>query len=66
MLSTLPARRLSNKKTPEYNKATTDFEGDDDAGAKTGEVQGPRVLSFEQILAGDLSAATFPAPGVPR
>ncbi len=31
----------------------TDLAGDEAAGAKTGEVQGPRVLGFEQILAGD-------------
>ena len=57
------ASRSATRTTPEYNKATTDLEGDDDAGAKTGEVQGPRVLGFEQILAGDFSADKFPAPG---
>ncbi len=42
----------------------TDLEGDGAAGAKTGEVQGPRVLGFEQILAGDFSADKFPAARV--
>lgn len=55
--------QLSNENTPEYNKATISLKGDDDAGAKTGEVQGPRVLGYEQILAGDFSADKFPAPG---
>lgn len=55
--------QLSNENTQEYNKATVALKGDDDAGAKTGEVQGPRVLGYEQILAGDFSADKFPAPG---
>jgi len=48
--------QFSHENPPEYDKATTDLEGDDAAGAKTGEMQGPRVLGFEQILAGDFSA----------
>jgi Ca-activated chloride channel family protein len=46
-----------------YEKASTELEGDDSAGAKTGEAEGPRVLGYEQILAGDYDVSKFPAPG---
>jgi Ca-activated chloride channel family protein len=46
-----------------YEKASVSLEGDDSAGAKTGEAESPRVLGFEQILAGDYDVSKFPAPG---
>ena len=55
--------QLSNENTPEYTRPRRTSKVTADAGAKTGEVQGPRVLGFEQILAGDFSADKFPAPG---
>jgi Ca-activated chloride channel family protein len=55
--------QLADESGPEYEKASADLEGDDAAGAKTGEVESPRVLGFEQILASDYSADKFPAPG---
>jgi Ca-activated chloride channel family protein len=59
-----PLREQMNDETgEEYQKASADLEGDDAAGAKTGEAESPRVLGYEQILAGDYSADKFPAPG---
>ena len=46
-----------------FENASAELEGDDSAGAKTGEVEGPRVLGFEQILASDYNVSKFPAPG---
>ena len=43
--------------------ASADLEGDDAAGAKTGEAVTPRALGFEQILATDFNVDKFPAPG---
>jgi hypothetical protein len=47
----------------DYRDASTDLEGDDEAGAKTGEAVGPRALGYEQILATDYSNYKFPGPG---
>jgi hypothetical protein len=55
--------QLSDETGAEYAKASAELEGDDAAGAKTGEAESPRALGFEQILAGDFDASKFPAPG---
>ncbi len=47
----------------DYDSATTTLKGDAAAGAKTGQVEGPRVLGFEQILGTDYDVDKFPAPG---
>jgi Ca-activated chloride channel family protein len=47
----------------DWGDATTDLEGDDAAGAKTGEAVSPRALGFEQILGTDYNVDKFPAPG---
>jgi Ca-activated chloride channel homolog len=47
----------------EWSDGNADLEGDDEAGAKTGEAVSPRALGFEQILGTDFSLAKFPAPG---
>jgi hypothetical protein len=47
----------------EYGDATAELVGDDGTGAKGGEVEGPRVLGFEQILQSDFNVDKFPAPG---
>jgi hypothetical protein len=55
--------QVSDESGSGYEQASTELEGDDDAGAKTGSVESPRVLGFEQILAGGYEASKFPAPG---
>ena len=47
----------------DWGDASTDLEGDDAAGAKTGEAVSPRTLGFEQILGSDYNVGKFPAPG---
>lgn len=47
----------------DWRAASVDLEGDDSAGAKTGEAVTPRALGFEQILGTDFNVAKFPAPG---
>ena len=47
----------------DWRDASTELEGDDEAGAKTGEAASPRALGFEQILGTDFSLDKFPAPG---
>ena len=47
----------------DWRPASTDLEGADEAGAKTGEAFTPRALGFEQILATDFNIDKFPAPG---
>lgn len=47
----------------DWRPASTDLEGAEDAGAKTGEAVTPRALGFEQILASDFNLNKFPAPG---
>jgi Ca-activated chloride channel homolog len=57
-----PIREQMSDST-DYGAATTALEGADGTGAKAGEVEGPRVLGFEQILASDFNIDKFPAPG---
>lgn len=47
----------------DWAEGSAELEGDDAAGAKTGEAVTPRVLGFEQILASDFNVDKFPAPG---
>ena len=47
----------------DWRDASTELEGDDEAGVKTGEAASPRALGFEQILGTDFSLDKFPAPG---
>ncbi|HET6546842.1 MAG TPA: hypothetical protein VFG79_00205 [Solirubrobacter sp.] len=47
----------------DYRDSSTGLEGDDEAGAKTGEAVGPRALGYEQILATDYGNDKFPGPG---
>ena len=47
----------------DYRDASSDLEGDDGTGVKTGTAVSPRVLGFEQILQGEFNVAKFPAPG---
>jgi Ca-activated chloride channel family protein len=47
----------------EWRDGAADLEGDDSAGAKTGEAVTPRVLGYEQILGPDFNLDKYPAPG---
>jgi len=47
----------------QFQEATAELEGDDEAGAKRGTARTSRVLGFEQILASDYNASKYPAPG---
>lgn len=47
----------------DWRAASANLEGEDAAGAKSGEAIGPRALGYEQILGTDYNVSKFPAPG---
>jgi hypothetical protein len=55
--------QFSDEGGADYATATDTLEGDDEAGAKSGSVTAPRILGFEQVLAGDFDVNKFTAPG---